>query len=77
MATKKKAKRTRTKAKAAPKASVQVGARLSRELVARIDAYAARVQDDIGVPVTRSAAIGALLTTALDTMEGKAKRRPR
>ncbi len=77
MATAKKKIRKVKASKTSP--SIQVGARLSRELVARIDAYAARLQDELGLTVTRSAAIGALVTSALDAMEGKgeAQRRNR
>ena len=45
---------------------VQQSVRLAAELVAKIDAFAERYSDETKLPVSRNAAISALLTKALE-----------
>jgi len=53
--------------------TVQVGFRLPADLVARIDAYAARLTaDNPGLEITRVVAVKALLVQALDALDAKA-----
>ena len=42
------------------------GFRLAPELLARVDAYAHRLAETAGVPVSRAAAVAKLLTIALE-----------
>jgi len=54
-----------------------VGFRLPRELLERVDAYAARVSASAGVPVSRAAAVTKLLTIALEVEDPGSGRQPR
>jgi len=54
------------------------GFRLAPELLARIDAYAQRLAETAGVPVSRAAAVAKLLAIALEVEESQpGAKRPR
>ena len=56
--------------------AVQLAFRLPVTLLARVDAYAKRLNDATpGLDATRTDAVRALLTQALDRFEGKGKSR--